>query len=254
MRRKTFVILAFVLVFALMFTACAARRPLQTPTQQNNRGLNNNNNGMGTGTGATTRRNNYSYTNMGPNANDAYDINYGIRNNAGYNGYGGNYGTNGYIGNNYANNGYGGTNGLGGNKISNGGFANNDRYYNGGTTGTATTQASRLTSTCKRVPGVNDATVVISGNTAYVGVDTAAGSNGRNVAYGNANNVSTIKQQCARNIRTANPQIQKVYVSTDANFLNRLRRVGDGVQNGTAVDSFRDELNGLVRGLMPEKL
>jgi len=208
MRRKTVAILALALVFALMLTACAVRKPLQTPEQQepNTTGLYNDNRGMGTTTGTGT-----GYTNP-------YDANYGGNND---------YRT------------IGGT--------------NNSSNFGLNNTGTATTQADRLAKSCETVSGVNNATVVVSGNTAYVGVDTTGNRDGKNVAYGTANNVSTVKQQCAQKVRAANPQIQTVYVSTDANFFDRLRRVGDGIRNGNAAGGFRNELDGLVKGLTPEK-
>lgn len=227
MRRKTVVISAFVLVFALMFTACAARRPLQTPVQprQNITGRYDNNRGIGVGTG------------MRQNANDASDLGYG---NTGYGNYGGNNDMYGGYGNDYRN--------IGG--------SNNSPNFGVNNNGNAATQGERVARTLEGIPGVDDATVVISGNTAYVGVDTNQDlrGTGRNIAYGNANNdVSTIKQQCAQRVRANNPNVRTVYVSTDANFLERLRRVGDGVRNGSAVDSFRNELDGLVRGLTPER-
>lgn len=207
MRRKIVVISALALVFVLMFTACAVRRPLQTPGQpqgttgQYNRGI-----GAGTGRGTMT----------GTGTGTGADVSYTNPYNTNYDGYGSNYGVN--------------------------------------NTGTAATQADRLARSCETVSGVNNATVVVSGNTAYVGVDTAGYNTGKNVAYGTANNISALKSQCAQKIRAANPQIQRVYVSTDANFFDRLRRVGDGIRNGNAVNGFRNELDGLVRGLTPERL
>jgi YhcN/YlaJ family sporulation lipoprotein len=120
-------------------------------------------------------------------------------------------------------------------------------------TGTLTTQTDRLSRACETVPGVDTATVVISGNTAYVGVNTVGDLTGKNIAYGTARNLSAVKSQCAQKVRSANPQIKTVYVSTDANFYTRLKKVGDGTRNGTLTNYFRNELNDLVRGLTPER-
>lgn len=221
MRRKTVVILALVLVFALLFTACAARRPLQTPVQpgQNTTGQYNNYRGIGVG-------NDTGYGTTGIGDTSYY---------GGYGGYGG-----------YNNGMYGGY----GNDYRNIGGSNTSPNYG---IGTATTQADRLARTCETVPGVDNATVVISGNTAYVGVNTDGDLTGRNIAYGTASDLSSVKRQCAQKIKTANPNIQTVYVSTDANFFDRLRRVGNGVRNGTPVESFRNELSNLIRNLTPER-
>ena len=210
MKRKTVVISALVLVFALMFTACAARRPLQTPAQM--------------GQDITGQYNN-SRSNGAGIADPSY---YGGYNNGMYGEYGYDY--------------------------RNIGGSNNSPNFGLNNTRTATTQAERLARSCESVAGVDNATCVISGNTCYVGVDTNGAATGGNVAYGNTNNISTVKQQCARKIKAANPQIKTVYVSTDANFFERLRRVSDGMSNGNTGNNFRNELNELVRGLTPERL
>lgn len=219
MRRNTYMILALILVFALIFTGCAARRPLQTPIQprQNTTGMYNNNRG---GVGV--------YTDRGPMTPNGYNYSYG--NNTGINGgYGVNYG----FGNDYRN--------LGG---------NNSPNWN---MGTPATQADLIARSCERVQGVDNATVVVSGNTAYVGIDTERGNTGRNVGYGTANDMAGIKRQCSQQVKAANPNITTVYVSADADFLERIRRVGDGIRNGRPVDGFRNELTELVRRLTPER-
>lgn len=243
MRRKAVVILASVLVFALMLTACAVRRPLQTPVQprQSITGQYDNNKGIGIGTGTATGRNNNTYSGMGQDINGDYNTGYGNTGygNTGYGNYGGYNGMNSGYGNDYRN--------IGG--------SNNSPNFGMNNNGNAVTQGERASRILEAIPGVEDATVVISGNTAYVGVDTNQNlrGTGSNIAYGTGNDVSTIKQQCAQRIRSSNPNVQTVYVSTDANFLERLRRVGDGLRDGTAADRFRNELDELVRGLTPER-
>ncbi|MHB1394214.1 MAG: YhcN/YlaJ family sporulation lipoprotein [Clostridia bacterium] len=271
MRRKTVVILALVLVFALMFAACAARRPLQTPVQprQDTTGLYNNNRGTGTATGTGT--NTSTYTGMGPSSNDPYDLGYGAGNNAGagnnpgYGGYGAteagrNYGG-GFtgMGNPIYYGGYGGYGGYNngmyggyGNDYRNVGGGNNSPNYGLNNTG-GTTQADRIARSLEQMTGVDNATVVVNGNTAYVGIDTDGDLTGRNISYGNATGLDAVKRSCAQRVKTADPSIQTVYVSTDTNFFERLRRVGDGVRNGGSVDGFRNELTTLIRGLTPEK-
>jgi len=229
MRRKSIVILALVLCFALMFSACAARRPLQTPAQP----------------GQDTAGRTGTYTGIGPSSTNPYDTGYGTTEMGnpsyygGYGGYGGyNNGMYGGYGNDYRNIG-------GGNNSPN--FGLNNMRLN-------TTQAQRLARTCETVPGVDNATCVISGNTCYIGVDTDGDLTGRNIAYGNANDLAAVKRQCAQKVKAANPQIQTVYVSTDANFFERLRRISDGGRNGNVGDNLRNELSELVRGLTPERL
>ena len=304
MRRKTFVILALVLVFALMFTACAVRRPLQTPVQprQDTTGLYNNNRGTGsgtgpatgttTGTGTKTGAGTTNYTGMGPSSNDPYDLGYGAGNNAGYGGYGAagtgrNYGGTGAAGNyggagatgTYGAGGatgatgggvtgmgnpiyYGGYGGYGGynngmyggygNDYRNVGGSNNSPNYGVGNTG-GTTQADNIARSLEQMVGVDNATVVVNGTTAYVGIDTDGDLTGRNISYGNATDLAAVKRACAQRVRSANPQIQTVYVSTDANFFERLRRIKAGGNTGGNTGGFTNELNSLIKGLTPER-
>lgn len=278
MRRKAIVILALVLVFALMFTACTARRPLQTPVQprESTTGRYDNNRGIANGTGVGTRTGigNTSYTGNGPSAYDPYDLGYGAGNNANNGRYGAgsgmNYGS--YGGYNTGNNaGYNGVNfgPSAGNPIYYGGYDNGllggygaDYRNIGGSNNSAnfglnntgrTTQASGIERAVEQMTGIRDATVVVSGNTAYVGLDTDGNMTGQNIAYGNTTGTSALKQACAQRVKSSDPQIQTVYVSTDANFIDRLRKVGDGVRTGSPISSFRNELNNLVRSLTPER-
>lgn len=298
MRRKMFVVLALVLVFALIFTACAVRRPLQNPVQprgsttgmyDNNKGINGGN-GVGTGVGTRTGLGSNSYTGNNDNYG-RYGVGGGMYNtgsNAGYGRYGAGSGTNygsygGYgTGTNAGNVGYGGYyNGgnIGYNGASYGNTSGNPTYYGGydnglyggygvdyrnigGSNNSAnyglnntgrTSQASGIERAVEQMTGVRDATVVVSGNTAYVGLDTSGNMTGQNISYGNTTGTSALKQACAQRVRASNPQIQTVYVSTDANFINRLRRVGDGVNTGNPISSFRNELSDLIRGLTPER-
>lgn len=238
MRRKTIVISALVLCFALMFTACAARRPLQTPVQPGQDITGN----RGTNTG--------EYTGIGPSTTNPTDTGYGMNRMGtpsyygGYGGYGGyNNGMYGGYGNDYRNIG-------GGNNSPN--FGSNNTGLNN--KGSVTTQGERLARSCETVRGVDSATCVISGDTCYVGVDTDGDLTGRNIVNGNANNLPALKRQCAQKIKAANPQIKRIYVSTDANFFERLRRISDGTGNGNARDNSRNELIELVRDMIPERL
>lgn len=223
MRRRRFVLLAFVLVFALIFTACAARRPLQTPIQprQDITGQYDNNKGIGTGVGYGTTGAGANYGGAGATNDDLTDPTYfGGNRNGLYSGYRDDY--------------------------RNIGGSNNSRNYGMYNLG-GMTDVSRIERACESVAGVNNATCVISGNTAYVGIDTAGDLMDRNVAYGGTNDLASIKSACAQRVKAANPQVQTVYVSTDASFLDRLRRL----RNGGSTNNLTNELNDLIRGLTP---
>lgn len=96
---------------------------------------------------------------------------------------------------------------------------------------------------CKQVQGVKDATVVISGNTAYVGLvlDKSA----------NITNDTDIKNNVAQKIRLSNTGINTVYVSTETNFMQRLRNVGNGINGGRPIEGFTTELKDMIRRITP---
>ena len=139
-----------------------------------------------------------------------------------------------------------------GNDYRNAGGSNNSPNFGLNNTG-GTTQADGIARSLEQMIGVDNATVVVNGNTAYVGIDTDGDLTGRNISYGNATDLPAVKRACAQRVRSSNPQIQTVYVSTDANFFERLRSVGNGVRKGSPMNGFRNELNTLIRGLTPER-
>ncbi len=103
--------------------------------------------------------------------------------------------------------------------------------------------AEDLSGVAARVPGVNSATVVITGTTAYVGVDQKAGLE--------QSETDRIKQDTTDEVKKAEPRLTMVFVSSDPDIVTRLRRVADGVAAGQPVSSFADELNEIARRLSP---
>jgi YhcN/YlaJ family sporulation lipoprotein len=152
--------------------------------------------------------------------------------------------------------GYGGYNmgmygGYGNDYRNIGGGNNSPNYSLNGVGGTA--QADNIQRSVEQMVGVDNAAVVVTGNTAYVGINTDGNLTGRNISYGNTTDLTALKRSVAQRVRTASPQIQTVYVSTDANFFERIRRVGTGLRVGNPISGFSNELTNLVRGMAPER-
>lgn len=106
---------------------------------------------------------------------------------------------------------------------------------------TTTQTTDNLERTIEQVQGVRDATVVVSGNTAYVGL----------VLDTNTANASDIKNKVTQQIRSSNRAISTVYVSTETSFIDRLRNVGTGISGGKPISGFTTELRDLVRRINP---
>ena len=84
-------------------------------------------------------------------------------------------------------------------------------------------QALKISREVDDVPGVVKATVIVSNNNAYIGVYT---DSNRTV------NEADIKQQVVSTVKSNNPSIQTVYVSTDPNTISRLNKINRGIATG----------------------
>lgn len=103
--------------------------------------------------------------------------------------------------------------------------------------------ASELTGVADRVSGVNGATVVIAGTTAYVGVDQKAGLENEET--------ERIKRDVSNEVKAAEPRLTAVYVSSDPDTVSRLRQIADGIANGQPVSAFDKELAEIVKRISP---
>lgn len=103
--------------------------------------------------------------------------------------------------------------------------------------------ADRAAREAAKVPGVRRATVVISGKTAFVGLDLKA-----NVEK---TRTTAIKNEVVRRVKTAEPGIATVNVTSDPDLVARLRRIADGVKKGKPVSNFASELAEISRRIAP---
>lgn len=108
-----------------------------------------------------------------------------------------------------------------------------------------TMKSDQIANAVKQLPGVQNATVVVTGNTAYVGITLD-----RSTTAANTNN---IKSQVAQVVRSTATGVNTVYVSTDVGFMNRLRAVGEGLRSGRPITGFTTELNNIIRGIAPTR-
>jgi len=103
--------------------------------------------------------------------------------------------------------------------------------------------AEKVSSAVVRVPGVNAATVVVAGTTAYVGIDQKAGPD--------KNETERIKSEVAGEARKAEPRLTAVYVSSDPDVVTRIKKIADGIATGRPVSAFDSELAEIAKRLSP---
>lgn len=113
---------------------------------------------------------------------------------------------------------------------------------------TPTTAADNIAKAVQTVPGIKGATAVISGNNAYIGINIDVRGN-----VDNTSKVQNLKKQAADMVRKTDKSITTVYVSADADFVQRLTKISNDIRNGTPVEGFRNELAELVKRITPEK-
>lgn len=119
-------------------------------------------------------------------------------------------------------------------------LANNTRDYsmnryntnNNRLTTNTNDQADKIANIASRVNGVNDATVVIAGRTAYVGLDL-----NDNVQSNQANSVERKVYNAVK--KSANGY--NVSITSDNDLFGRLRDIGDGIRSGTPLNNYRND-------------
>ena len=114
--------------------------------------------------------------------------------------------------------------------------------------GTAATEADNIAKAVQGIPGIKSATAVISGDAAYVGINIDIKSN-----VDNTSKIQNIKKQAADMVRNTDSNIKTVYISADADFLQRITKISNDVRNGKSIEGFKDELREIVKRITPEK-
>ncbi|MBU4533980.1 MAG: YhcN/YlaJ family sporulation lipoprotein [Firmicutes bacterium] len=107
----------------------------------------------------------------------------------------------------------------------------------------ATGLAQKMVREAEKVEGVESATVVLAGSTAYVGINVERGTEDRQTEQ--------IKRTVATRIKNADNRIARVLVTTDPNLITRLEEISQGVAQGRPVDAFTDELRELNQRMTP---
>lgn len=104
-------------------------------------------------------------------------------------------------------------------------------------------KAENIARACDTIPGVEDSTVVISGNTAYVGLDVEGNLEGEEVA--------NVERSVNDRALAADPSIERCVVSSDADTVSRLRNIYEGIRRGTPITTFEDELSDIGTRIAP---
>jgi YhcN/YlaJ family sporulation lipoprotein len=103
--------------------------------------------------------------------------------------------------------------------------------------------AQRLENLARSVPKVKDATCVVFGNTAIIGINVAGNMERARVG--------TIKYSVAEALRK-DPVGVNAIVTADIDIGNRLREMNADIRNGTPINGFAQELADIIGRIMPQ--
>jgi YhcN/YlaJ family sporulation lipoprotein len=108
----------------------------------------------------------------------------------------------------------------------------------------AHTLASKLAQAAEEVEGVKAATVVVTGSTVMIGLETEPGIEDEQT--------QKIKNKVVEEVKRADNSIKTVSITTDPNLITRLKKIAQGIKDGKPISSFTDELAEITRRMTPK--
>jgi YhcN/YlaJ family sporulation lipoprotein len=107
----------------------------------------------------------------------------------------------------------------------------------------ANQEAEKIANTVSRIPGVEQAAVLVAGKTALVGIDLKANITG--------SKIDTIKYSVKEAVERSGKGYNAV-VSADLDTVTRARALVNDIQNGRPLDAISNEIADIVSRLIPE--
>ena len=104
-------------------------------------------------------------------------------------------------------------------------------------------RADKIANNVANLKEVNDATVIISGNTAIVGVDI------KNQIEGNL--TTNLKKKVESTVRNTDKNIKNVTVTADADIFQRIQNIGRDIRTGKPISGFGNEIEEIIRRITP---
>ncbi|MGE7606107.1 YhcN/YlaJ family sporulation lipoprotein [Peribacillus frigoritolerans] len=114
---------------------------------------------------------------------------------------------------------------------------NNDNGVNG------MRVAEDISNRVEALKEVGNANVIVTENNAYVGAVLKDG--------GEKDISNDLKERVADAVREADPSVDQVYVSANPDFVQRMDRYANDIENGKPVEGFAEEFRELVTRIFP---
>lgn len=119
----------------------------------------------------------------------------------------------------------------------------NDNMTRNNKVNTASNRAEKIAKKVSNLNEVNSATVVISGNTALVGVNI------KNNLEGKMTN--NLKNKVEKIVRNTDTNVKNVSVTADADLYKRLSNMARDVRTGKPISGFAKEIQEILRRITP---
>jgi len=97
---------------------------------------------------------------------------------------------------------------------------------------------------------VDNATVIITDNNAYVGVVLKESADGKEIAEG-SKEFEQINKSIGDQVREIH-DVENVYVSVNPDFVDRINEYGEKIDQGEPVEGLFDGFNELVQRVFPD--
>lgn len=104
--------------------------------------------------------------------------------------------------------------------------------------------ADNVADSLTKVKGVDSATVMVTDDTAYVGVM---------MRNGDGDMTDDVKDQIARQVRKEDPSIKRVYVSANPNFAQQINNYAKDIREGRPVSGLINNFMDLIQRTFPNR-
>ncbi|MFA5536556.1 MAG: YhcN/YlaJ family sporulation lipoprotein [Bacillota bacterium] len=104
-------------------------------------------------------------------------------------------------------------------------------------------RADKIADNVNKIQGVEKSHVVLSENTAYIGLDLEKDAEG--------NLVDKVKKEAEAEAKKTDSKLKNIMVTTDTDSVERIKKVAEGVKEGKPLSSFGKELEEIGRRLKP---
>lgn len=105
------------------------------------------------------------------------------------------------------------------------------------------TRAAKIATNVAKLPEVNKATVVVSGNTAIVGIDMKASVQGTHETQ--------VKKKVEKTVRDTDKGIKNVSVTSDPDLYKRIENIAKGIAAGRPLSEFTKQITEILKRITP---